>query len=425
MEFVEWRIKSRLAPLVHRRPMPRGQGTNCTFAYANGIPACAVAVTGLASRGMNKAKLSLWSMLLLWWTCYSVFYAEQLMRWSAAAGQPIGFRQALLGSIAGWLTWVPFSLFLIRLVRRWPMEQGTIGRSLLALNFGALAVILAKASYMYWTNPLFGWYSELPAFWEVCLASLRNNLLLCWLVIGAAHGLLYAERSRQRERQISELLKNLSQAKLEALSAQLNPHFLFNTLNSIAELVHHDADASDRMLVGLSALLRRSLSGSSEQEVRLSEELEMLSHYLEIQKVRLGARLRVVYAIDPACSDARVPSLILQPIAENAIVHAIARRTDGGTLTISAMRNGDRLILEVCNDGAPDEDAKHGHGVGLNNTRERLACLYGNEYAFDLARDADGITRVRIAAPFVRGTSRAGESRAFADIQATGAELEA
>lgn len=349
---------------------------------------------------MKSSRLSLWSILLLSWTAYSFFYTEQLMNWSAAAGQPITFREALLGSMGGWLTWVPFSLFLIRLVQRWPIEHGRIGISLCVLSGGAFAVILAKGAYMYYTNPFFVWYDELPSFWEVFLTSVRNNLLLCWLVIGGAHALLYAERSQQRQRQIVELQSSLSQARLEMLSSQLNPHFLFNTLNSIAELVHHDADATDRMLVGLSALLRSSLSRSSEQEVRLEDELELLSHYLDIQKVRLGPRLRILQSIDRQCMDALVPLLILQPIVENAIVHAIARRTEGGRLRIDARKIAGRLSIAIVNDSAPADESRLGHGIGLRNTRERLACLYADAYAFDMTQEDDDRTSVRIDIPF-------------------------
>lgn len=355
---------------------------------------------------MKNARLSLWSILLLGWTAYAFFYSEQLMSWSAAAGKPIGFREALLGSLGGWLLWVPFSLFLIRLVRRWPLESGRIGVSLCMLSAGAFAVILAKGAYVYVTNPFFLWYDQLPSFREVFLTSVRNNFLLSWLVIGGAHALLFAERAQQRQGQIVALQSSLAQARLEALSAQLNPHFLFNALNSIAELVHHDADATDRMLVGLSALLRSSLSRSAEHEVPLEDELELLSHYLDIQKVRLGPRLEISRAIDLHCLDAQVPLLILQPIVENAIVHAIARRIDGGQLDIQARRAGDRLLLDIANDDAPTDDTGHGHGIGLRNTRERLACLYGDAYRFDLTQAGDGRTRVRIEIPFRRADTR-------------------
>lgn len=355
---------------------------------------------------MKNLKLSLWSVLLICWTAYAFFYSEQLMSWSAAAGQPIGFREALLSSMAGWLTWVPFSMFLIRLVRRWPVEEGKIGLSICVLSAGALVVILGKGAYMYCTNPLFGWYDQLPSFWEVFLASVRNNFLLCWLIIGGAHALLYAERAQQRQQQIMALQSSLSRARLDALSAQLNPHFLFNTLNSIAELVHHDADASDRMLVNLSALLRSSLSRSSEQEVRLDDELELLSHYIDIQKVRLGRRLEFCLSIDRECLDAQVPPLILQPIVENAIVHAIARRIEGGRLEIGARKAEGRLQLEIANDGAPTDETRHGHGIGLRITRERLACLYGDAYRFEMTHEGDGRTIVRIGIPFRRAEAQ-------------------
>jgi LytS/YehU family sensor histidine kinase len=314
---------------------------------------------------------------------------------------------------------------------------------LLVLSLGICFVLLTKVLLVLWLNPVIGWYPQLPPLTDIMQASVRNNLLVCIFVIGLAHALLYAENARHRELRIAELQTRLSQARLETLSTQLNPHFLFNTLNSIAELVHHDAEASDRMLVGLSALLRRSLDRSQEQEVRLSDELALLAHYLDIQKIRLGARLRIVQTIDATALDARVPALILQPIAENAIVHAIARRIEGGELRICAKRDHDRLILEIANDGdariAADKQtykqtdkqtdsetvsgsavgagshaaSNAGTGVGLRNTRERLACLYGDASRLELLRDDDGGTRARIELPFSRHTGNASMTRAM------------
>lgn len=385
-------------------------------------------------RRMKKKALPLWSILALCWAAYAVVYAEQLLSWSSSAGQAMTRSQALLISAGSWLVWVPYSLLLIQLVRFRPIGHERLGASLLALSFGTAFVVLSKVLLVLWLNPAIGWYPQLPPLAEIVQASIRNNLPVCVFVIGVAHALLFAERARHRELRIAELQAHLSQARLETLSTQLNPHFLFNTLNSIAELVHHDAEASDRMLVGLSALLRRSLDRSHAQEVRLSDELELLAHYLDIQKIRLGSRLRIAQTIDPTALDARVPALILQPIAENAIVHAIARRIEGGELRIYARREHARLILEIVNDGdariAGDMETNHdtggasaggarpraganpGTGVGLRNTRERLACLYGHASRLELLHDDDGTTRARIELPYSRHTGAASIARA-------------
>ncbi|MBL8301064.1 MAG: histidine kinase [Rhodanobacteraceae bacterium] len=349
---------------------------------------------------MRKIKLPLWLNLLLLASAYSLFYAESYMNWSAAAGKPMRYTEALFYSFSGWITWVPFSLLLIWLVELRPLRTDTFLRSMPLLVSGVFVVIFAKAAYMYLTNGYFEWYDQPPAFSRVLVDSIRANFLYCWLVVGVAHAILYARHSRQREAQLIDMEAKLTAARLDALTAQLNPHFLFNTLNSIAELVHHDADGADRMLVGLSALLRCSLNSSAEQEFSLREEMEVLNHYLDIQKVRLGRRLRVSCSIEPESLNARVPVLILQPIVENAIVHSISRRAEGGSIHIQAQRDSQRLILLIENDGEASGEPTSGNGVGMRNTQSRLQCLYGNDYSFELTRTECGGARVRLELPY-------------------------
>ena len=219
------------------------------------------------------------------------------------------------------------------------------------------------------------------------------------MIVGVAHALVYAGRARQRERQAMALESRLAQARLESLSAQLNPHFLFNALNSIAETIHRDPEAADRMLVDLGALLRHSLGASQSQEVALREELVALDHYLGIEKLRLGERLRIEWGIDSASLDARVPHLVLQPLVENAIRHAIATRSTPGELCVRAARNEDRLILEVRDDGGA-HPTPHGSGIGLRNTRARLACLYGGDHLLEIVALVTGGTLVRLDLPY-------------------------
>jgi sensor histidine kinase YesM len=256
-----------------------------------------------------------------------------------------------------------------------------------------------------------------PDTGELFLTSVRLNLFPTWLLIGVAHAVLFAERARQRERQTAELQGRLAQARLEALSAQLNPHFLFNALNSIAELLHQDPEAADRMLVGLGTLLRRSLDTGRLQEVPLHEELRLLDHYVDIEKVRLGSRLHLDWRIEPAALDACVPHLVLQPLVENAIHHAVSRRATPGHVSVSVRRADGHLVLEVQDDG---RDGAPGHkvtvqqngangangGVGLSNTRARLECLYGADHRLDVEPAPDGGTIARLVVP-LRGASAA------------------
>ncbi|MCQ4163328.1 sensor histidine kinase [Tahibacter harae] len=343
----------------------------------------------------------LWRNLLLFWTAHSLVFAQTTLSLSGAGPTPADIQSALRLSLGTWLPWVPMSVFVIWLVQQYPIGRKHVLRSIAALCAGNAAVILAKAACVFAFNDLVQWYDFTPTPGRVLTASLFNNLLLYWLVVGAAHALLYSHRYWQREAEVAALRASLSEARLQALSAQLNPHFLFNTLNTVAELVHHDAAAADRMLANLSALLRRSLGTSAAQEVPLRDELAMLEQYLAIQRVRFGARLQSAFAVDAGCLDAAVPFLLLQPLVENAIVHAIAPRIEGGCVRVSAGREGDgRLRLCVSDDGAPARAAPAGNGIGLRNTADRLHCLYGEAGVLELAQAAGGGLCVTLTLPW-------------------------
>ena len=191
----------------------------------------------------------------------------------------------------------------------------------------------------------------------------------------------------------------LDLAELRALHAQVQPHFLFNTLQSISTLIHRDQTAADRMLTDLSELLRLSLRTSASQEVPLRDELGFLDRYLDIMRVRFGDRLRIAVEAPEDVRTALVPSLVLQPIVENAITHGMADRPDVGRVAVRARRHGRSLWLEVSDDGPGlSAPASEGNGIGLANTRERVARLYGAAGSVELLTD-HGLT-VRIAIPF-------------------------
>lgn len=198
-----------------------------------------------------------------------------------------------------------------------------------------------------------------------------------------------------------QLQARLDQARLQALRLQLQPHFLFNTLNTITALVHRDPPSAERMVTGLSELLRVSLGTAGDQEVRVDRELEVLRHYLDIQLVRFPDRLSVQFEIDPAARDAMVPSLLLQPLVENAIKHGISPRVAAGSLHIVVARRNETLALEVSDDGVGTRGSLPlVEGVGLGNARARLASLYGAHHRFDAGPRAGGGFAVNIQIPF-------------------------
>ena len=190
----------------------------------------------------------------LWWTLEGMVTAGQLLTMQFGDGAitvPTALRRGLASA---WL-WIPCSLFLLWLVEHFPIERATLWRSLVVLAVAVLAVVLFRALVIYEFNGFLGWYEQLPPFREVLLTSVFNNFLLSWLNIGVGHALLFAQRAYERQRQAEQLQARLVETRLQALRAQLDPHFLFNALNSIAEMVHRDAAAADRMLVGLGSLI--------------------------------------------------------------------------------------------------------------------------------------------------------------------------
>jgi two-component sensor histidine kinase len=225
------------------------------------------------------------------------------------------------------------------------------------------------------------------------------------LIACVAHAMGYYRRAQERESQALALTDGLNRAKLDALRLQLQPHFLFNTLNAISALVHRNPAAADELITDLSELLRLSLK-SADHEVPLSRELELLECYLAIEQTRLGDRLRIVRDFDAGAASALVPTLILQPLAENAIRHGIEPRREPGTLTISVRRVGLRLRLVVADDGmglkGPGASSAR-HGIGLANAEQRLRVLHGENAQLELTTPKDGGVRVEIWLP-IRST---------------------
>lgn len=246
-----------------------------------------------------------------------------------------------------------------------------------------------------------------PAFWPE-YRGLFMHLITASVVIFACTVIAWYAVTNYREAKGSrlesaELGAMLQQAQLQALRSQLNPHFLFNTLHSIAELIHENPRHAEQMLLQLGELLRKSLETQS-LEVPLAEEIDFIRSYLSIEQMRLGDRLEIVWKIDPTVLSARVPSLILQPIVENAIRHGIAMSSHGGRLEISASRVGDQLKLEVHDNGPglnPDNDHS---GIGVGHTRARLERLYGERASFRLTSERGVIASMLL--PWLDGANR-------------------
>ena len=274
------------------------------------------------------------------------------------------------------------------------------------------AVVLLVATYVpsVINNAIGGWAAvRVGLLPSLPLQRIFTGLDGCWLALiayCAIHALVlhYTELQHSRLRE-AEAARFARDAQLRALQYQLQPHFLFNTLNSISSLVAdgRGADAT-RMLARLGDLLRDSLERSDAQEVTLAEELSTTGHYLDIEKARLGRRLKVDMRIGAGVLQALVPPLLLQPLVENAIRHGIAPRVDGGTLALQVERQGEWLDIELRNDGVAPVDAggeRNGrsNAVGWTNVRQRLLALYPGTHDFQMKLADDGACRVSIRLP--------------------------
>jgi two-component system LytT family sensor kinase len=233
-----------------------------------------------------------------------------------------------------------------------------------------------------------------------------NELIVYIAVLAAGFARDYFLRYRGRveetarlQAHAAQLQAQLAEARLSALRTQLDPHFLFNTLHAVSALVERDPRGVRKMISRLSELLRHNLEGAGEQEVPLEQEMKVTERYLEIMQIRFQGRLELEIRMDPAAAGALVPSLVLQPLVENAIKHGVSRTGGTGKIEITAARRGERVVLRVLDNG-PGPAADPSEGVGLRNTRDRLAELYGGEASLSLAPAEGSGTLAEVSLPY-------------------------
>lgn len=318
------------------------------------------------------------------------------------SGTSVDLATALLGTVPGWLVYALVTPAVIALVGRFPFVPGRRGRALLAHAMLAIGTTLLHTGAVLGENRLAypaSMAGRSMAGWVGFY--LANRGLLELITYGAIAGAVIAvdaqRRLRAKELAAAALESQLARAQLQALQGQLQPHFLFNTLNAIDVLVREDPAAARRVVSLLADLLRRSLDITQRQLVPLGEELEFLGRYLEIERTRFPDRLAVTIDVPEALGALLVPSFVLQPLVENAVRHGIAPRPDGGVVAIRGRRDGGTLTLEVWNDGAPLVPGRR-DGIGLTATRERLARLYGPA-AHVALESAEGGVRARVSLP--------------------------
>ena len=346
-----------------------------------------------------------WILLVAWWTLYGVLHATQNYVIMQDVGRPTAFLEIADSSMVSAYTWIPISLALIWLVRRFPIEQGRLLVSVPVLLGASAALAYARCVAVAQLGQWFAWYPAIPLRRLLVTQFFLYNIF-CWAIIGFAHALDYYRRYRDRELRAARLEARLADARLQLLKMQLHPHFLFNTLHAISTLMHRDVRTANRMVARLSDLLRVALAHQTTHEVTLREELASLEPYVEIERTRFGERLTVAIDVDAELLDAQVPHLILQPLVENAIRHGVSRRAGLGRVDVRARRrDAATLELEVRDDGAGPPETPNGgrggrQGVGLANTRARLEQLYGERQAFSFVHVRGEGTTVRLAIPY-------------------------
>lgn len=346
--------------------------------------------------------------IVAWWSLYGLMMATQIVGITSPAGTQLTWSGALSYAYGSVWPWIPMTIAIYFLASTFPLGRKDWWRSL-AIYVVAIGVfIVCKGAYAYYTNPIFGWYSVLPSFRDVLVSSVSNNMMLGWMVVGVAHGVVYYERTQERDRVLADLERSLVNARLEALRSQLNPHFLFNALNSVAELMRLDVDQADRMLVAICEMLRDSLKSHDAPERRLGEELHQLTSYLTIEEIRLGDRMSSTIEAEETCLDIPVPVLSLQPVVENAIVHSIARTREPGWVSVKCWIDGSDLQICIMNSTCARVDRPHsGNGIGLRLVADRLTLLYGDRGRIRHGRLADDVYEVRIAVPIPGGLHEA------------------
>ncbi len=335
------------------------------------------------------------------WTSECLIYALQQILYHFAAGEPAPLRDIFYLGAKGAITWSTITVTLIafRLVQRL-RERGL--PFIFGVHFG---LALAANGFDVGTRILFGRLTGiLPVTGSFAQNYFRQstfNIFAYFLTVAVLHALDLNRLSKARAIHAARLQGQLSQARLEVLKMQLQPHFLFNTLHAMAALVHDDPHSVERMIIRLGDLLRAAVEQAGRPVIALADEIDLLRAYLDIEQVRFRDRLTVTLDVPPALERASVPNLILQPLVENAIKHGAAKQLGPASIRVAVSRSKDDLVLEVSNTGAPAGNPPVPvEGVGMRNTRARLAELYPGRHAFSILVRSEGGAVATIRIPF-------------------------
>lgn len=345
-----------------------------------------------------------------WSIVAGIFIGQNVVR-ELTQHRDIQWRQDVFAEALYWISFAALTPLLVWLCRRFSLS-GVDRRGAFVVHFLAAPIVAALQVVLYFAL-LLAATPAIPALFAAIVPHLPANrlsyfLLLTitaywkyWVIVGLLHGGAYARLYYREQQTASELRAQLSDAQLDRLKAQLQPHFLFNTLNSIAVLLRDDPERARTMLLRLSDMLRSVVDAGSEQFVPFSRELALVRQYLDIQQMRFEERLAVSLEISPDAEQELVPHFLIQPLVENAVQHGISTTEHGGLVRVRAARRDGALQIDVIDTpNAPGERATKsaGTGVGMSNTRQRLAKLYGDAAVLTVTPDGGG-TRVTVRIP--------------------------
>jgi two-component system, LytTR family, sensor kinase len=351
------------------------------------------------------AHLRRFAGLVLLWSIPGIAVGLQSKAWEQE-GAAWGTNR-FLWFYSGWALWAFLTPIVAWLVRRFTVERYGLLRVGVLHVLSCAGLVFFQEGLLAALSRVIGPYSLRKMTWGAAALDLvTKSAFLDTMVYVMTAGVLLAidlrRRLRAQELTGARLQAELAKAELDALRVQLHPHFLFNTLNAISMLVRKgEGDTAVRMIAGLSDLLRLALATAGQQEVPLRQELDFLERYLSLQQIRFPDRLQIQMRIDPDTLEARVPSLVLQPLAENAVRHGIAPSIAGGSVEVAAVREGEQLVLRVRDTGVGlSPGSESAGGVGLRNVRARLQHLYPGQHRFRVSNRLEGGVESLLAIPF-------------------------
>ena len=388
---------------------------------------CGGSAHGMKSKGNTDHDMlrglwspTVWALSLGTWMFVALAYTVTIYQLYQSMGRPMSFLSALSMQCSQVFAYALLTPFVFSFANRYAVQRSEWVRHSVLLLAGGLVFAIGHVAlrgitpYAFWDSRTQQWVS---AIWDpeghrfriqwymykaLFLTNLVDDIIATYLpIVLIAHVISYYHKFRERELRSSQLQAQLEKARLQSLKSQLQPHFLFNTLNSISALMLTNVDAADRMITRLGDLLRLSLETADTQMTTLSRELEFVNCYIEIERARFEERLKVRINVEPETLDARIPHLLLQPLVDNAIKHGISKLVAGGEIRISASRNGADLLLEVRDNGpgfcGPGDSLSR--GVGLRITQERLETIYGQNQSVQLLSLPEGGVVARVSIP--------------------------